>query len=320
MKEKHIAIIVLHYKNLNDTRACLASLQKITYPDCSVIVVNNDSPDHLEKLKTEFPSCAYIQNKENLGFAEGNNVGMRHALANQGVDAILLINNDTEVAPDFLERMKKIQADMIAPRMVQYDYRDKVDNLGIVLMSSGLAFNRTRENQKLFCPSAGCALYSRKLLEAVAFDSPSGSIWYFDPTYFMYAEDLDLGWRARSQGFKPAYAKDAVIYHKGSAAAGKLSDMAVYHTYRNLLWAQFTNLPALVLLWQLPWLCAGWTFIIALYLLKARPIIITKALFGGIGGMLTMSQKKSLAQKRIKVSKKIILSWFETGLFPLRRY
>ena len=292
MKSPRIAIIILHYKNLADTRACLRSLRKIDYPlsnlpltkgetqrGFSVIVVNNDASDHAQTFQDEFGDfIEIIQNENNLGFAEGNNVGIRQALKDQKTNAILLLNNDTVVEPDFLSAIVKSDAGMVAPRMMRYDERNKIDNLGIVLMSSGLAFNRSDENQKLFCPCGACALYSRKLLETIVIarrgTSRSNDSYYFDPSYFAYCGDLDLGWRARNAGFKPAYAKDAIVFHKGSASTNKLSDFAVYHTYRNLLWTQFKNFPAPLLLWQSPWLGVGWFFIISLYFFKGRPSII----------------------------------------------
>lgn len=364
MKNSHIAIIILHYKNLPDTRECLKSLQKISYSHYNVIIVNNDAPEHARLLKDEFSGfITVIQNEKNLGFAEGNNIGIRRALADKNVDAVLLLNNDTVVEPNFLNEMAKnlnsahetqtlppppslegrgsLGIGMVAPRLMQYNDRDKVDNLGIVLMTSGLAFNRLDENQKLFCPSAGCALYSRKLLEAVAlphvilsearrkpggvegsresttrfFANAQNDVDYFDPLYFAYAEDLDLGFRARNAGFEPAYAKDAIVYHKGSNATSKLSDLAVFHTYRNLLWTQYRNMPAILLLWQSPWLFMGRVFIFLFYLLKGRPGIIIKALIEGEIGILALLNKKNKRKKKYPPARKI-LSWFETGLFP----
>ncbi len=338
----YITIIILHYKNLSDTQKCLKSLQKLDYEPFSVIVVNNDSPEHKTLLKENFGDFAdIIQNNENLGFAEGNNVGIRQALADSRTDAVLLLNNDTEVEPNFLKEMVSLGDDMVAPRMLQYYNRDKIDNLGIVMMSSGLPFNRSRENQKLFCPTGGCALYSRKLLESVAyqrvipnthaairtssanqnkgssesttkfFTNNQNDVNYFDPTYFAYAEDLDLGWRALSAGFEAAYAKNAIVYHKGSEVYGKLSDFAVYHTFRNLVWTQIKNFPLPLLLWQSPWLFAGWISIFFYYLIKARPGIIIKAWIDAIQGLPIMAKRRKQIQKNKKILRK-----FETGLYP----
>ncbi|MBI1961723.1 MAG: glycosyltransferase family 2 protein, partial [Parcubacteria group bacterium] len=315
MKVPHIAIIVLHYKNLADTRACLKSLEKIDYPPIisplvfrgglkggfSVIVVNNDAVEHGRTLKNEFSNITLIQNQSNAGFAEGNNVGIRHALADSQTDAVLILNNDTQVEPDFLNEMASELSPpyqggdtegvhMIAACMMQYDKRDTVDNLGVVMMKSGLPFNRIDEHQKLFCPSAGCALYSRKLLERVAYER-NGEQYYFDRTYFAYAEDLDLGFRARLLGFEPAYAKDAVVYHKGSASSSKLSDLAVCNTYRNLIWTQYKNYPATLFLRNLFWLILGWKLIFLGYVFKGRPLVMIRAVFDGIRGLSTMKQK-----------------------------
>jgi len=337
MHQPHIAIIVLHYKNLSDTRACLKSLGKIDYPKYSVVLVNNDAPEHGEALKGEFPDVALIQNDRNLGFAEGNNVGIRHALANDRTDAVLILNNDTVVEPNFLSEMAKQLpppvsrrgsggGDMIAPRMMQHDDRNKVDNLGIVIMKSGLAFNRLNEKQKLFCPSAGCALYTRKLLERIAhekqFPLPTGKGKgegqqdYFDPQYFAYCEDLDLGFRARRAGFEPAYARGAIIYHKGSASTAKLSDFAVYHTYRNLVWTLYKNYPMALFTRNLFWIILGWKLIFLGYLFKGRPLVIIRAILGGLRGIKTMKQKRAEIQKTPQTDNRAMCSWFEPGLFP----
>lgn len=349
MKLPKIAIIILHYKNLADTRECLESLKKIDYPNYSIIVVNNDSPEDGQKLQDEFGDFInLIQNKENLGFSEGNNVGIRAALADERVDAVLILNNDTVVEPNFLSEMAKIDAGMVAPRLLNYNNRDKIDNLGVQLMSSGLPFNRTDENHKLFCPSGGCALYTRELLEAIDItirhpELVSGSVlesykqmpkpstsagrqvrhddiatdaYYFDPLFFAYCEDIDLGFRARLLGFTAAYATKAIVYHKGSAATSKMSDFAVYHTYRNLLWTQFKNFPALLLLWQSPWLGAGWFFIIALYLFKGRPGVILRAFSDGVPGLRFILSRRQQVQRNRKVTQKQIISWFSSGLFP----
>ncbi|PIP66905.1 MAG: hypothetical protein COW93_03155 [Parcubacteria group bacterium CG22_combo_CG10-13_8_21_14_all_41_9] len=327
MRLPYICIIILHYKNLADTRECFESLQKLDYPHFSVIVVNNDISDHKIVLEHEYGDfIKIIQNSQNLGFCEGNNVGIRYALADELTDAVLLLNNDTAVEKDFLGKMVEQDADMICPRMMQFYNKDKIDNLGIVLMSSGLPFNRTDENQKLFCPNGGCALYTRKLLEAVAIHDQNPhpnplpntgeGVSYFDPLYFAYCEDLDLGWRARNAGFEAGYAKGAVVYHKGSAIHGKLSDFAVYHTYRNLIWTQFKNMPLTMLLRRLPWLALGNLAITAYYIIKGRGRVILKAYWNGKIGLLRMmrSRKENLKQKT--APNKTILSLFEKGLFP----
>lgn len=328
MKNPFINIIILHYKNLSDTRECLESLKNQDYKNFSVIVVNNDAPEHKTALEAEYRDFVkIIQNSENLGFCEGNNIGIRSALTDKRTNAVLLLNNDAVADKSMLSEMAQIDADMVAPRMMQYHISEKIDNLGIVLMSSGLPFNRTNQNQKLFCPSAGCALYSRELLETVAIKNPrsktgfgyektENKIYYFDPLYFAYAEDLDLGWRARNAGFSSNYAENAIVYHKGSAIHGKLSDFAVYHTYRNLFWTQFKNFSLALLLWQSPWLFSGWICLFFYYLFKGRAWIIIKAWLDALKNLHLEFWKRKLAQKQKTAKDKTILNLFQAGLFP----
>ncbi|MDP1709469.1 MAG: glycosyltransferase family 2 protein [Candidatus Komeilibacteria bacterium] len=311
--QPYIAIIVLHYKNLSDTRECLQSLQKIDYPAFSVIVVNNDAPNHGQILKKEFGDfITLIQNKENLGFSEGNNIGIRSALADKSIDAVFLLNNDTVIDPNILRAVAAMDGDMIAVRMMQFDNRDAIDNLGIELMAwSGLPFNRRDDKAKLFCPCGGAAFYSRKLLEVIATKG-----WFFDPLFYAYAEDLDLGFRARLAGFSALYTPEAAVYHKGSAATAKMSDFAVYHTYRNLIWTHFKNTPLLLLLWQLPCLAIGWIFLFCLYTAKGQGLTIWRAFFDGIVGLRLFLPRRAAIQKKYQVSSRTILSWFAPGLFP----
>ena len=244
-------------------------------------------------------------------------MGIRVALADKRTDAVLLLNNDTVANENLVSEIARIDAEMVAPRMMQYHEKEKIDNLGIVLMSSGLPFNRTNQNQKLFCPSAGCALYSRKLLETVAIKNRhSTDIYYFDQLYFAYAEDLDLGWRARNAGFSADYAEKAIVYHKGSAIHGKLSDFAVYNTYRNLVWTQFKNFSFTLLLWQSPWLFAGWVCLFFYYLIKGRGWIIIKAWIDALTNILLEFEKRKIYQKQKTEPNKKILQMFQTGLFP----
>ncbi len=104
-----VAIILVNWNGFDFTKACLESLGKVDFPDFKVILVDNASQNQEgSRLKKAFPEIILIENQDNLGFAGGNNVGIRHALG-QGFSHLLLLNNDTEVEPDFLgEMMRKI--------------------------------------------------------------------------------------------------------------------------------------------------------------------------------------------------------------------
>ena len=120
MRQPLVAIVVLNWNGLHDTLKCFESLETITYPDYELMLVDNGSTDGSAAcLRARYPDIAIIENKENLGFAEGNNVG-KHALAKR-THYVLLLNNDTIVAPAFLDALVTLaESD---PRHVPLLYR-----------------------------------------------------------------------------------------------------------------------------------------------------------------------------------------------------
>ena len=101
-RQPKVSIIILTWNSYDVTRDCLLSLRKIDYPAFEVVLVDNGSVDGSgKKLAQDFPEVRVILNEKNLGFTGGNNVGMRDVLA-RGTDYLLLLNNDTIVAPNFL--------------------------------------------------------------------------------------------------------------------------------------------------------------------------------------------------------------------------
>ena len=125
-----IAVIVLNYNGKEDTLLCIASIKKQTYPNIEIILVDNGSQDitGFKELGVSF-----IQNKENLGFAEGNNVGIRVAMEKK-VGAYFLLNNDTEIEPDCIEKLvafSKLHPDhILGARLMHFNERGKIDHLG----------------------------------------------------------------------------------------------------------------------------------------------------------------------------------------------
>ena len=133
--DKSVFIVVLNYKNLADTVACLASLRKITYNRYRIVVVDNDSQDgSYESLKEQETDCCIIQSGENRGYAAGNNIGIRYALE-QGADYVCILNNDVEVEPDFLTKLVQYMESepdvgMTGPVVYEYDQREKIQSAG----------------------------------------------------------------------------------------------------------------------------------------------------------------------------------------------
>ena len=133
-----VSIIILNWNSLDDTVHCLESLEKITYPNYDIIVVDNGSKGNdAEILREKFKGYIHIiENDKNYGFPEGCNIGMRYALKNSAPDYILLLNNDTTVAPDFLAEMVKIaESDPLigiaGPKIYFYHEPYKIQSVGL---------------------------------------------------------------------------------------------------------------------------------------------------------------------------------------------
>ena len=231
MSFSKIYIIVLSYNRRDDTVDCLKSLYLSDYPNYKVIVVDNASSDgSAEAVRRTFPQAEVIENSENLMYAEGNNVGIRRALA-EGADYVLLLNNDTVVSPAMVGEleaaMRNSPAAGVAGAMIYYfpPKPRREDEIiwyagGIISFWKGLTAHRgirekdaglyNRMEQTGYV--TGCAMMlSRECLEKAGL---------LDPGYFIYAEDADLSVRARKAGFGLLFVPRARVWHKVSLSTG----------------------------------------------------------------------------------------------------
>ena len=190
MEQPEVTIIIVNYNGLEKTVACLQSLNKITYSNYQIIVVDNASINQeADVLERQFPEITILRNSQNLGFAGGNNLAFDYVLQNKTSKYVCLLNNDVIVMPKFLcnavnlieQQPASKKVGMIAMRMMQYHQPEKIDSLGICLTRGGLAFNiksLATANRWLFCPCAGAALYDCRILTEVGL---------FDQNFFCYA-------------------------------------------------------------------------------------------------------------------------------------
>jgi GT2 family glycosyltransferase len=174
--------------------------------------------DGLATVRSIMPEAIFLPLPENLGFAGGANAGIALASGKW----IATLNNDVQVEPGWLAVMRKAAADassscgMLQPCILSSGGRGRVDTTGVVMLRGGGIEDRDRGKiprdsspaGEVFCVSAGAAWYRRDMLDAVA---PRGD--YFDPDYFMYYEDVDLGWRCRLAGWSAAYVPAARVLH-----------------------------------------------------------------------------------------------------------
>jgi GT2 family glycosyltransferase len=221
-----IAVLVVNWNGKEHLERCLGSVVPQLGPSDRLVLVDNGSSDgSREDARRQFPAISVIDTGSNLGFAEACNRG----LAEIDGGWVFTLNNDAAIDTHCIEALRAIargagdRVGMIQPRMLLARDRSRINSTGLVLLPDGGATDRDfgaparetgSEVEEIFCPTAGAALYRKRMLDGLRLTTG-----IFDRTFFMYCEDWDLGWRARLCGWSALYAPQAVVAHafQGSA-------------------------------------------------------------------------------------------------------
>lgn len=278
-----VAAIVLNWRGLNDTRACAESLRASTYPYLRVYLVDNGSGgEEAETLAREFPKYTVIANLDNLGFTGGNNEAMQRALRD-GADAILLLNNDTVVDPDFLEplaaALNESGVGMVGPRIAYFDHPQTLWWAGgRVRWNTWFPFTSPGDNKSDVTTTGrlpeetdwitGCCVLART--ETIQ------QIGGLDPAFGYYCEDVDWSLRARRAGWKLRYVPQSRILHRVNRSVTRAGVRGVYYQHRNTALAARRDLG----FWQsrpVVFRAAGWALRHALGEAGTRPALLQAA-------------------------------------------
>jgi GT2 family glycosyltransferase len=240
------SVIVLNWNGRHLLEECLESVLSQTFRDFETIVVDNGSEDgSIDLLQGKWKGdIKLVILASNIGFAGGNNAGMREAKGKY----VILLNNDTAVDPGWLSALRRAisrhpEAGMFTPKILNYYRRDEIDNTGHLIYPDGLArgHNRLEKNDGRFdkerealYPSGCAGVYRKEMLDGIGL---------LDEMFFAYGEDVDLGLRARWAGWDCFYVPDAVVYHKYSATTGTYSPQKAFLAERNRIWILFGNFP-----------------------------------------------------------------------------
>lgn len=252
MTQSFISIIILNYNGKKDTLACLESLFGITYKNYEVILIDNGSKDGSisevykkfnQKIKVK--KLKIIQNKQNLGFAEGNNVGIRWVLKkkSQKSDYLMLLNNDTLVNPNFLDILIKnvlrhSEFNVFGPQMRMYPAKNRI-------WYAGGMFLKPLGSIKMFNRGDLISQSQLKKPTPVSFINGAGmlvkiqtfeKVGFLDGNFFLYWEEADWQARALKLEYKFLYVPNSIIWHKvGASAGGENNPVFKYYFYRNNL-------------------------------------------------------------------------------------
>jgi GT2 family glycosyltransferase len=224
--QPRVTIIILSWNQQAVTLACLASLSRLTYPRLHLLLVDNGSTDGTpEAVRGVYPAVEVLVLPENRLFAGGNNAGIRHAL-DQGAEMVLLLNNDTEVEPGFLEPMvararSAPRCGMVAPKIYYHSDPRRLWYAGgeVSFWTGTLWHVGLREIDNGQHDAGGetgyatgcCVLVPREVIQRCGM---------LDETFRMYTEDADWSWRIRAAGYSIQYEPAAHVWHKISVSTG----------------------------------------------------------------------------------------------------
>jgi len=212
-----VSVIVLNYNAGELLLNCIESIKKSAYKNLEIIVVDNISTDKSQRIcKEKYPDIKLIQNDENFGYCEGNNIGIREAKG----DYIIILNPDTIVESNWIEELisayNKFGEGLYQPKHLSLNEKTVYMSAGNMLNIFGFGYAREKGNkdenqfnkiEEISYASGTCLFTSSAVLKKVGL---------FDPFIFLYHDDLDLGWRASQLGIKSYYVPTSLIYHAES--------------------------------------------------------------------------------------------------------
>ncbi len=232
-----VTAIVLNWNNAPDTIACLASLAQQDYPHRVLVVDNGSMDDSVARIAATFPAVEILQTGANLGYAGGNNAGIRRALQD-GAEYVFVLNNDVALAPDCLSALVGVaeSADKVCfagPKVYQREPPGFIQSAGMVSPRAGEwrlrglgeldtgQYEATEEIDVL----SGCALLASA--DALA------RVGLLDERFYLYDEDIDWCLRAREAGYRNVYAPSARIWHRNHEQRTADMPRMTYYINRN---------------------------------------------------------------------------------------
>ena len=252
------SIVIVTFNGWPHVRRCLEAIEPELSDGVDVTAIDNGSTDGVpDRIRASFPWVQLIESSSNLGFAAGCNLGIR----NTSGEFVMLLNSDVVVQPGFVNELLAPFSE--APRlgasaaaMVFQRNPSIVASAGIEIFRNGLALDHCLgaqraqlvDRQPVFGASGGAAAFRRTALDDVGL---------FPEAYFMYLEDVDLGWRLRLRGWNTILAANAIAEHASSASSGEGSPFKRRLLARNRIWLIARCYPS--------WLLARTWWRIALY-------------------------------------------------------
>jgi len=243
------SVIIVNYNGKGLTIEALRALEKQTFQDFEVIIVDNNSNDNsLDEIKSFLDlsllkkRTTIIELSQNTGFTGGCNEGLKYAKGRY----IVLLNNDAQADKNWLNELIKAadehpKVGICASKIITYG-TNKIDAAGHLFAWFLKGFKRGEDEpahlydteEYVFGACGGAALYKRQMIDEIGF---------FDKDFFLIYEDIDLDFRAQLAGWKVLYVPSAIVYHRVHSTIGNLNNLFVYYTLRNIELVRIKNVP-----------------------------------------------------------------------------
>lgn len=308
--KKLVSIIIVNWNGKQYLEKCLNSLYAQTYKNFEVIFVDNgSSDDSIDFIKKNYPKVKIIKNKENLGFAQANNIGYNNSKG----DYILFLNNDVEATENFLIELVKVlqSSEKIGgaqSKILLMDKPDIIDSAGAYFTNTGFLYyygtfkkNSAIYNKENFIYSAKGAsmIFKRDILEAI---KVRGEI--LDSRYFAYFEETDMCHRVWLAGFKIVFVPKSVIYHKMGGTSVRLNNSFVqFNSFKNRINSYIKNLGIINAIKIVPihlLVCEIYALISLLQFKLFLFVAIQKAILWNISNLQKTLELRDIVQNKIR--------------------
>ncbi len=218
--DDRMTVVIPNYNGAERLKICLDSVLAGTLVPHIIVVDNGSGDDSCTMLERDYPQVLTLRLSANTGFCHAVNAGL-HLVR---TPYAMLLNNDTAVEPEALERLLAGMEEMprcfaLQALMVSMNDPETVDDAGDFYSAAGWAFARGKGRRRrpetrrrpLFAACAGAALYRMSVFEEIG---------WFDERHYCYLEDIDIGWRAQIHGYRSFLEPSAAVCHAGSATTG----------------------------------------------------------------------------------------------------
>ena len=308
MNYPKVTILIPNYNGKKWLEQCLLTVEKSTYPNKEILVVNNGSTDQSgEFLKKNYPNVRVIEIKKNRGYAGANNLGVKHANGKY----VLFLNNDTQVTPNFLEPLvAKIESDeqigAVQPQIRHMVNKDVIDSIGSFFTFTGFLYHygyfqphKEKKYQKelsVYSVKGACFLMSKK---------DYLNLGGIDESFVTYVEESDLCHRILLSGKKIMYVPQSIVYHYGGGDMHVMtkSEVVIFRSFRNRFVSYIKNLGIKKLILVLPihfFLCEALIFMSLLRGKFKQAIASQAGVIGWIPNFFSILKQRKFIQNRIR--------------------